>query len=96
MQSAREVGRRDREQWQGRERHERELGVEHEEHDGDADDHHDVGARDGDEHEQHLYLFGIDAGPGHQLADLRAVVVAEVQALQLVEEPAPQLGLGPE
>src|SRR5439155_25601094 len=82
--------------WKRRERHERELGVEHEQDDGDAQDHHDVGAGHGDEHEQHLHLFGIDAGPGHELADLRPVVVAEVKALQLVEEPAPQLRLGPE
>ena len=57
-------------------------------------DHHHVRARDRHEDEQHLHLLGVGADARHQLTDLGAVVVPEVQALQVVEEPAAQLGLG--
>ena len=92
----READRGEEQDRQRRERDDRELRVEDEQHDRDAEHHHEVGARDGDEHEQHLHLLRVRAHPRHQLTDLRAVVVPEVQPLQVVEQPAPQLGLGPQ
>ena len=97
MQQRREPDRGDEQQREAsRARPTASFAFEHEQHDRDADDHHEVRAGDRDEHEQHLHLLGVGADPRHQLTDLGAVVVAEVQPLQVVEQPAAQLGFGPQ
>ena len=72
----------------------RELDVEGEQHREDRDDHHDVRHEHRYEHHELVDLAQVEVRPRHQVPDLRAVVVPEVQLLQVREQLGSQHVLG--
>ena len=76
------------------ERAEGEQRVHGQQHRGHADDQGQVRHRQRDHHDEGLHLLEVVAGPAHELPGLRPVVEADVERLQVREEPLPQPTLG--
>ena len=95
MDAAREPRRREVDERQRSHRHEGEHRVGDEENDRRGDDQHDVGDRDRHHRDEHLHEVEIARRPAHQLTRLRPVVIADVEAHDVVEQPLAELGLGP-
>ena len=72
----------------------RQSDVDGEQHDRRDQDGEEVRDRERDHHEERLHLLEVGVRPRHQLTGLGPVVEAEVELLQVGEEPVAQRGLG--
>ena len=95
VDARREPPRCDVDERQRCERDNREAPVGGDENHGDRDELRDVAQRDRDHHHELLHLLQVARGAAHQLARLRAVVVAHVQSLDVGIDPLAQHRLGP-
>jgi hypothetical protein len=95
MDAAREPLGEDVDERQRQERAERQSRVQGQEDHGDARGQGDVRHRERDHDDEHLHLLQVVAGPAHELAGLRLVVEADVEGLQVGEEPLPEPRLRP-
>ena len=71
-----------------------QQGVHGQQHGGDTDDEREVRQRERDHHDEGLHLLQVVAGPAHELSGLRPVVEADVERLQVGEEPLAQPTFG--
>ncbi len=80
----------ERQRAQGEQGQHRVDGGEDDRH---QEDRHAVADGEGDHHHQGLDLLQVGVGPAHELTGLHLVVVGEVQALHVGEQPVAQVGL---
>ena len=66
-----------------------------EQDDGDGEHRDGVGDRQRDHHDERLDLLEVGVGAAHELTGLRVVVEAEVELLDVREEPVAQVSLDP-
>jgi hypothetical protein len=85
VQAGREALAEDVEERERAEGEQREAPVDEEQDHRDRNDGDGVGDGEGDEHDELLDLLQVGVGPAHEVAGLHAVVVGEVEALEVGE-----------